>query len=322
MDEEGSVETAGIDTVCIVGAGFMGAQIGLQCAVHGYRVWLVDTSEEALVQAARVHGLELERRVEKGRITALDKAGILDSIGLTTDLAEGVSAADLVIEAIPERLEVKREVFRRLDDLCPARTILATNSSSIRVSRIEDATRRPDKVLNLHFYGPVWERPMVDIQRGTQTSDATFEQGRAFVHSIGCTPLLVQRESTGFVFNRVWRAVKRECLHLVDDGVASFEDVDRAWMIFNGAPLGPFGLMDMIGLDVIRDIEQVYYGESGEERDAPPRLLLEKIERGELGVKTGKGFYEYPNPAFEDPSWLQGRADGPGGPEGHLPSGE
>ena len=147
---------------------------------------------------------------------------------------------------------------------------------------------------------------MVDVQRGTQTSEATFEQGCAFVRSIGCTPLLVQRESSGFVFNRVWRAVKRECLHLVDDGVASYEDVDRAWMIFNGAPLGPFGLMDMIGLDVIRDIERVYYHESGDERDAPPRLLLEKIERGELGVKTGKGFYEYPHPAFEDPSWLEG----------------
>jgi 3-hydroxybutyryl-CoA dehydrogenase len=294
-------------TICIVGAGFMGAQIGLQCAVHGYPVWLVDASEAALAQAALSHGLELEQRVEEGRITASARADILGSIGMTTDLEEGVSAADLVIEAVPERLEVKREVFQRLDDLCPAHTILATNSSSIRISLIEDAIRQPDKVLNMHFYATVWERPMVDIQRGTQTSDATFEQGHAFVRSIGCTPLLVQRESTGFVFNRVWRAVKRECLHLVDDGVASYEDVDRAWMIFNGAPLGPFGLMDMIGLDVIRDIEQVYYDESGEERDAPPRLLLDKVEQGELGVKTGKGFYKYPNPAFEDPTWLKGQ---------------
>jgi 3-hydroxybutyryl-CoA dehydrogenase len=299
-----------MDTICIVGAGFMGAQIGLQCAVHGYEVWLVDASQGALAQATLGHGLELDRRVEAGQITALDKAEILGAIRCTTRLEEGAAEADLVIEAVPERVEVKRQVFGELDRVCPARTVLATNSSSIRVSLLEDATRRPDRVLNLHFYARVWERPMVDIQRGTSTSDETFERGRQFVLSIGCTPLLVQQESTGFVFNRVWRAVKRECLRLVDDGVASFEDVDRAWMIFNGAPVGPFGLMDMIGLDVIRDIELVYHNESGDERDVPPRLLLDKIERGELGVKTGKGFYKYPNPAFEDPAWLKGGEGG------------
>jgi 3-hydroxybutyryl-CoA dehydrogenase len=251
----------------------------------------------------------LDRRVETGQIALGEKWAILGRIRACTDLEEGAAQADLVIEAVPERVDVKRQVFGELDEMCPPHAILATNSSSIRVSLLEDATRRPERVLNLHFYATVWERPMVDVQRGTQTSDETFEQGRAFVRGIGCTPLLVQRESTGFVFNRVWRAVKRECLHLVDDGVASFEDVDRAWMIFNGAPIGPFGLMDMIGLDVIRDIEQVYYDESGDERDAPPRLLLAKIERGELGVKTGQGFYEYPNPAFEDPAWLKGNGD-------------
>jgi 3-hydroxybutyryl-CoA dehydrogenase len=117
--------------------------------------------------------------------------------------------------------------------------------------------------------------------------------------------LLVRKESTGFIFNRVWRAIKRESLHLVDDGVASYEDVDRAWMIVMGMSIGPFGLMDMIGLDVVRHIEMVYHRESGDESDAPPRLLLDKIEAGELGVKTGKGFYTYPHPAFQDPAWLR-----------------
>jgi 3-hydroxybutyryl-CoA dehydrogenase len=295
-------------TVCIAGAGFMGAQIGLQCAVHGYDVRLVDASQESLQRAVQSQQEELDRRIEEGLITVQIKWAILARIKATVDLAEAAENADLVIEAVPEQVDVKRLVWSELDRVCPAHTILATNSSSIRVSLLEDATRRPDRVLNLHFYATVWERPMVDIQRGTQTSDETFERGRAFVLSIGCTPLLVQRESTGFVFNRVWRAVKRECLHLVDDGVASFEDVDRAWMIFNNAPIGPFGLMDMIGLDVIRDIELVYYDESGDERDAPPSLLVDKIERGELGVKTGRGFYQYPNPAFEDPEWLRGDA--------------
>lgn len=298
-----------MSSICIVGAGFMGAQIALQCAVHGYDVRLVDASTEALQRAIQGHAEELDRRVERGQITAQEKWATLSRIGATLTLEEGAAHADLVIEAVPERVDLKRQVFRELDGVCPPQAILATNSSSIRVSLLEDATRRPDRVLNLHFYATVWERPIVDIQRGTQTSDETFEQGQAFVRSIGCTPLLVEQESTGFVFNRVWRAVKRECLHLVDQGVASFEDVDRAWMIFNGAPIGPFGLMDMIGLDVIRDIEQVYYAESGDARDAPPKLLLTKIARGELGVKTGKGFYEYPNPAFEDPAWLRGGQD-------------
>lgn len=142
--------------------------------------------------------------------------------------------------------------------------------------------------------------------RGTATSDDTVEGARQFAHDVGLTPLLVLKESTGFLFDRVWRAIKKECLHLVDEGVASHEDVDRAWMIVFGMPLGPFGLMDMVGLDVVRDIEMVYYHESGDESDLPPRLLLDKIEKGELGIKTGKGFYGYPNPAYQDPSWLKG----------------
>ena len=116
----------------------------------------------------------------------------------------------------------------------------------------------------------------------------------------------MRKESTGFIFNRVWRAIKKECLHLVDDGVASHEDVDRAWMIWVDAPTGPFGIMDKVGLDVVRDIEMVYYHESGDESDAPPKLLLDKIERGELGIKTSKGFYTYHNPAFQAPGWLKG----------------
>jgi len=145
----------------------------------------------------------------------------------------------------------------------------------------------------------------VELMRGTSTSDETMERAHQFAIEIGMVPIKVMKESTGFVFNRVWRAIKRECLHLVDEGVASFEDVDRIWMILYDREIGPFGMMDRIGLDVVRDIEMVYYGESGDERDRPPRLLLEKIERGELGVKTGKGFYTYPEPAFQDPSWLR-----------------
>ncbi|UCH57757.1 MAG: 3-hydroxyacyl-CoA dehydrogenase family protein [Candidatus Bathyarchaeota archaeon] len=299
-----------IEKVSIIGAGFMGSQIGLQCASHGLDVRLYDVSDQALGEAVRFIEGELEERMKGGQITDEDEKAILGRISLAGDLAEAVSDADLVIEAVPERLEVKREVFRMLDEACPERTIIATNSSSIRVSKIEDATNRLDRVLNAHFYSHLSRRRIVELMRGSSTSDETMERVRMFMRSIGMTPLTVLKESTGFIFNRVWRAIKRECLHLVDQGVASFEDVDRAWMSLYGTPAGPFGMMDWVGLDVVRDIEMVYYKESGDERDAPPRVLLEKIERGKLGIKTGKGFYTYPDPAFEDPDWLYGDQSG------------
>ena len=295
--------------VGIVGAGFMGAQLALHCAAHGYPVRVTDRSPEALEQMRRAHEDELRRRVAAGQLTPDERVAVAGRIHATTDLAAAVAAVDLAIEAVPEQLALKRAVFGQLDRLCPAHAILATNSSALRVSQLEDATGRPDRVLNAHFYPPVWQRPMVELMRGTATSEETVARMRRFARSIGMTPLMVQKESTGFLFNRVWRAVKKEALDLVDDGVASFEDVDRAWMICWGMPIGPFGLMDMIGLDAVLNVERVYHGESGDPADAPPRLLLDKVERGELGVKTGRGFYAYPEPAFQDPGWLKGQAD-------------
>lgn len=296
--------------VCVVGAGFMGAQIALLCAQHGYPVRLVDTRDESLQRAAASQRQELDGRVDRREISRTEADAILSRIQPTMDLGEAAGDADLVIEAVPERLEAKRAVFAELDRVCAPHTVLATNSSSLRISAIEDATHRPDRVLNMHFYAPVWQRPMVELMRGTATSDETIQRASSFVVTIGLIPLLVRTESTGFIFNRVWRAIKKECLRVVDDGVAGHEDVDRAWMISYGSAMGPFGQMDLVGLDVVRDIEMVYYRESGDPSDLPPRLLMDKIARGELGVKTGRGFYTYPHPAYEDPDWLRGGKDG------------
>jgi 3-hydroxybutyryl-CoA dehydrogenase len=298
--------TRPFETIAVVGAGTMGAQIALQCAVNHFPVRLYSRSAATLERAAQGHAQELEQRLKKQLITEEEKADILGRIQRTTLLQEAVVGADLVIENAPEQLEIKRGLFAQFDRLCPPHAVLATNSSSFRISALEDATGRPGQVLNMHFYLPVWQRPMVELMRGRATTAETMERANRFVRALGLTPLAVRRESTGFVFNRVWRAIKKECLHLVDDGVASYEDVDRAWMIAVGTPAGPFGLMDMVGLDVVRDIEMVYYRESGDASDAPPQLLLDKIARGELGVKTGKGFYRYPNPAFQAPGWLKG----------------
>ena len=283
----------------------MGGQIGLQCAVHGYSVWMHDVAELALRRCAEEQALMLDEQIQAGVVSADGRQAIQDRIRFTTSLSEAAARADLVSEAVKEDLDVKRDVFRELDETCPPKTILATNSSSVRVSRIETATKRPDKVLNIHFVQPVWKHPFVELMRGTVTSDETFEMLREFARSIGVIPFRVRCESTGFIFNRIWRAVKKEALRVVDLGVATAEDVDRTWMIQMETSMGPCALMDRIGLDVVRDIEQVYFEESGDPTDAPPKILLDKIEKGELGVKTGKGFYTYPAPAFESSDFLR-----------------
>jgi len=289
----------------VVGAGTMGAQIALHCAAHGYRVRLFSRSTETLQRAAQGHALELEQRLARQDITVDEQEGLLSRIQSTTDMQEAVAKADLVIENVPEDLEIKRAVFGQLDRLSPHHTLLATNSSSICISALEDVTQRSERMLNMHFYSPVWQRPMVELMGGTATTEETMARARHFVRTLDLTPLSVRKESMGFLFNRVWRAIKKECLHLVDDGVASFEDVDRAWIIAFKTPAGPFGFMDMVGLDVVRDIEMGYYRASGDASDAPPQILLDKIAKGELGLKTGKGFYSYPRPAFQEPGWLK-----------------
>jgi 3-hydroxybutyryl-CoA dehydrogenase len=302
-------DLAPIVKVGVVGAGFMGAQIALHIAAFGYPVAVMEQSKDALARMRRGHEEELDRRLAAEALSANERMAVLERVQASTDLASSVANVDLVIEAIPERLDLKRGVFEELDRVCPPRTILATNSSSIRISHIEDATARPERVLNAHFYPPVWQRPMVELMRGSATSDETVGRVGRFARSVVLTPLMVRKESTGFLFNRVWRAIKRETLHLVDEGVASVDDVDRAWMICWGMPIGPFGIMDMIGLDVVLDIEQVYHAESGHLQDAPPRLLTDKVAAGELGVKAGRGFYHYPHPDYQDPAWRLGEAD-------------
>ena len=294
-----------IQNVCVVGAGFMGSQIAIQCAAFGKAVRQFDVREEAFEVSARACAATLDEMIAGGVAAADQRPAILDRIHRTVSLAEAVAGAELVIEAINEDVAAKRDVFQQLDRACSPDTILATNSSSIRISRIESATVRPDKVLNTHFVHPVWKHPFVELMRGSTTSDESFTAVQAFMQSIGILPVLVRRESTGFVFNRIWRAVKKEALKVVDQQIATVEDVDRTWMIQWETPMGPFALMDSVGLDVVRDIELVYYEQSGDPSDAPPQVLLDKIAKGELGVKTGQGFYTYPNPSWQAEDFLK-----------------
>ena len=294
-----------IKRICVVGAGTMGHQIALQCATHNYDVDLVETSEEILGNAWEKIRKVLEERVNRGEISSDSMEKALSKISYTTDLEKAAVDADFVIEAVYEDVEVKRQVFSQLDRICSPHTVLATNSSSIRCSLIVDSTKRPEKVLNMHFLNPVWVRPLVEVMGSSSTSDESIETTVQLGQRIGLTPVTVNGEATGYIFNRLWRAIKKASLYIVDKGYASFEDVDRAFMIGIPAPFGPFMGMDTIGLDVILAIEEQWYRESGDEGDKPPKILVEKVKKGELGVKTGKGFYQYPNPSFKRPGWLK-----------------
>jgi 3-hydroxybutyryl-CoA dehydrogenase len=296
-----------ITKVCVVGSGFLGTQIGVLSARSGYTVSMQDVSSDALSGSEKAVDGYIQEWVAAGDITETDGDDIKQRMSYTVDLTEAVQGAGMVIEAVVERLDVKREVFKKLDGLCDPGVVLATNSSSIKVSLIENATRHPERMLNMHFYGHPWRRRILELMRGTKTTDKALEAAKVFSYSIGVKPLIVMKESTGFIFNRVWRAIKKESLTVADEGVASFEDVDRAWMSLYETDMGPFGLMDRVGLDVVRDIEMVYYRESEDARDKPPGILLDRISKGELGVKTGKGFYSYPNPEYMVSGWLYGK---------------
>lgn len=299
---------AGIERVAVVGSGTMGRQIALQIAAHGVPVTMYDALPAMLEGAEAAQRAIFATWVATGQPPTTDESDVFGKLRYETDLGTALRDADLVIEAVPERVPLKREVFEQLDELLPEGAIIATNSSSIRVSLLEDATGRPDKVANFHFFLPVWENPMVEVGGGTQTTPATLDALDTFVRRVGMLPLRIRKESTGFIFNRVWRAVKKEVLKVVDSGVASHEDVDRAWMLHYRTPQGPFGKMDQIGLDVVQAIEEHYAAESGDPSDLPPPALTERVARGDLGVKTGKGFYSYPDPTWAAPDFLSPEA--------------
>lgn len=295
-----------IQKLAVIGAGTMGRQISLHCARHGFPVALYDVDASALEDAEGWQRRIVSGWVAADALTAADETRMFANIRYESDLAAALCEVDLAIEAVPERLELKRAVFAQVDRLLPAEAIIASNSSSIRVSALEDATERPTRVANLHFYLPVWDSPMVEIGGGSCTRADALDALTDFARAISLLPLRVRKESAGFVFNRVWRAVKKEAMRVADSGVASIEDIDRAWMIkFGREKPPPFAQMDRIGLDVIRDIELRYAAESGDSEDDPRPILTERVARGDLGLKTGRGFYIYPDPAWARDDFLE-----------------
>lgn len=292
--------------VAVIGTGTLGTQICMTAANAGYKVQCFDPQEGSLDRALD----KVRPRAEASKrppLVPLERwESCRKSIVCYSSMEKALEGADLVIEAVPEELELKRKTWVQMGRWAPARAILATNSSSIPVSRLEEAGGRPERSLNIHFYQPLLGMHIVDVMGGTRTSPEVLDTGVRWVRSLGCIPLTVRKELLGFCFNRVWRAVKRETLHMWAGGFVDYRDVDRAWMVFTGMDMGPFGLMDAVGLDVVYDIEMVYYQDSQDPKDKPPEALLEMVKKGELGVKTGKGFYTYPDPEYARSEFLEG----------------
>jgi 3-hydroxybutyryl-CoA dehydrogenase len=290
-----------IKTVGIVGAGFMGAQIASRAAVFGYTVRMFDVKPEVLAAAKATTRAYTDMHFGENK----SEADAADArVTYHDTLAEAVKGADLVFEVVPENLDLKKKIFSEIDKAAGPDTILASNSSSIPVSRMEDAVGRKDKVVNIHFYIPISQRNMVDIMGGSKTSKETLDAAEDWVRSISCIPMVVKKECMGFVFNRVWRAIKRDSLAIWAGGHADFRDVDRGWMVMTGMNIGPFGAMDYVGLDVVYDIEMSYYNDSKDPKDKPPQALKDMIDKGLMGVKTMKGFYDWKSPEFMSPDFL------------------
>lgn len=282
-----------IERILVIGAGTMGRQIAMSCALSGYTTVLQDISSDALSAARKELEGWVASRVAKGKLAQADADAALNNLAQSTDLEDSASNADLVIEAAVERLDIKEQIFATLGEKAPAHAILATNSSTLPSSRVAQASGRPEQVCNMHFFNPALVMKCVEVVRNEQTSDETVLAVTEVATKLGKQPVLVNKEIPGFIANRMMGAINAEALNLAHAGIASIEDIDTTAKTALGHPMGPFELMDMVGLDVIDFIAQATYAETGNEADKPHPLITEKVEAGLLGRKSGGGFYPY-----------------------------
>lgn len=290
-----------IRVVTVIGAGFLGRQIAAMCAASGREVRLHDVDPNAAREAGAKLRSYLAEPVTTGALD-WDLDAVLARVKPINSLNDSMQDTDLMIEAVHEDLDTKRGVFSAAS-AANATAYLATNSSSIMSAELCDVVTQTDRLVNLHFFSEFWSRSMVELMGCGETSEATLDTLYRFGQSLGLFCAVVRGQSKGFIINRVWRAVKREALRVVDEGHADPEDVDRLWAHFWGIDYGPFGMMDTVGLDIVSDIEDTYIAVSTDPTDRPSRTLRDLVMDGHLGVKSGEGFYRYPHPAFRVPGW-------------------
>ena len=282
-----------IKNVCVVGAGVMGRQIALNAAVSGYQVSLCDAFPDTLKEAGEWAKGFLDKSVQKEKMTKEEAARALERLVYAQDMEAALKDADLVIEAIIEKEDIKRAFFEKVKACASANTIVASNSSFMPSSKFADIFEDPSRLANLHYFNPAMLMKLVEIVRGPHTGDQTVEALKHFVDSIGKTYILVNKEIDGFVVNRLLRAIQNEAFFLYQEGVADYADIDTGAEKGLNHPMGPFRLLDLAGIDICYLSRQAKYEKTGDPADEPPAFLKEKYDKGELGRKTGKGWYDY-----------------------------
>ena len=282
-----------VRNLTVVGAGNMGHQIAMLAAISGYSVVCCDQNPEVLEKAGTFKKRYLSDRVAKGRLTQVEAEEAGKRLSFEVQLPAAVRDADYVIEAVVEKLSVKEEVFTLLDHYAPSRAILASNSSAIVSSKFAHATSRPEKVVNLHFFNPALVMKLVEVVKGAHVSDETANLSVDLCRSLGKEPVLLEKEVEGFLLNRILGAIFKEANWLLEMGVASIEDIDKACTLGAGHPMGPFRLNDLTGIDLSYIAMMEAFRVSGDPTDLPPPSLVERYQRGQYGEKTGQGWYLY-----------------------------
>jgi len=285
-----------IKKVAVIGAGAMGTGIAYVCATKGYNVFLRDLNEDLVKRGMGKIREMIATGVNRGKLTPKEAEEIMKRIKSTTDAAEAVREADLVIEAVFEDMDLKKKVFKELDELCPSHTILASNTSVLSITEMGSTTKRPDKVVGMHFFNPAYAMKLVEVISGKQTSEDTRKIANDFTISLEKEPVQV-KDTPGFIVNRILGAALGEAIYLLEEGVASAKDIDKAVVLGLNWPMGPIALADFVGLDVVyhsgKSVADALGDDYLRKRSQPSKLLEEKVKAGHLGVKTRKGFYEY-----------------------------
>jgi 3-hydroxybutyryl-CoA dehydrogenase len=282
-----------VKQICVVGSGTMGSQIAAVAALAGYSVTLTDTNTEALEKAMKSNAGHLQGRVAKGKMSQAEMDAALARIKTTTSLEEAGSTADMVIEAVFEDLATKRDIFAKLDKICPPHTILASNSSTIVISKLVEHIGRKDKCANMHFFHPVLVMRLVEVVKGPDTSDETAEIVMEIGRRFGKEAVLLKKEINGFLVNYILGHLNAAALHLYANGYADYQDIDKAVKAGLNHPMGPFELMDFSGVDVVHYVQLQKYKETGDPADKPYDFLEQMVKEGKVGRKAGRGFYNY-----------------------------